>query len=197
MTPKTRQLAALGSLVCVLMVAIWWQMGHRDTAASAAQPPRPGRAAAGAPPAPLRPQPAADVPVVQLALLDAARSEPVDSGRDPFRFGSGSRRAASSEGTSSGFAPATRPREPQADIVPAEPPGPPPPPPITLKFIGIVRKTGQDAPIAVLSDARGIYHGREGDLIEGRYRIVRIANETIEMTYADGRGRQVIRLSGS
>jgi hypothetical protein len=135
--------------------------------------------------------------VVELARLEATRSEPVDSGRDPFRFGSGSRRASTSDGTSSGFAPASRLRDPQAEIVPAEPPGPPPPPPITLKFIGIVRKTGQDAPIAVLSDARGIYHGREGDLIEGRYRIVRIGNETIEMTYADGRGRQLIRLSGS
>jgi hypothetical protein len=49
----------------------------------------------------------------------------------------------------------------------------------------------------VLSDGRGIYRGVEGDIIEGRYRIVRIGTESIEMTHLDGSGRQVIRLSGS
>ncbi|MDO8836884.1 MAG: hypothetical protein Q7V01_14880 [Vicinamibacterales bacterium] len=192
MTPNARQLIGLGGLVCVLAVVVWWQSGRGGTAGSAARPLQTAQAVVAA-----RPGPAADVPVVALALLETARSEPVDSGRDPFRFGSGSRRPAANDGASSGLEPAVRPRDPQAEIVPAAPPGPPPLPPITLKFIGIVRKTGQDAPIAVLSDARGIYHGREGDLIEGRYRIVRIGNETIELTYADGRGRQLIRLSGS
>ena len=50
---------------------------------------------------------------------------------------------------------------------------------------------------SILSDGRGIYQGREGDIIEGRYRIVRIGLESVEMTYLDGRGRQTIRLSGS
>jgi Tfp pilus assembly protein PilP len=77
------------------------------------------------------------------------------------------------------------------------PAGPPPPPPIPLKFIGIVQKQGESTRIAVLSDGRGVYHGREGDVIEGRYRIVRIGNDSVEMVYLDGRGRQVIRLSGA
>jgi hypothetical protein len=66
-----------------------------------------------------------------------------------------------------------------------------------MKFIGVVEAVSPAQRIAVLSDARGVYEGREGDVIEGRYRIVRIGQESIEMAYLDGRGRQTIRLSGS
>jgi hypothetical protein len=41
-----------------------------------------------------------------------------------------------------------------------------------------------------------VYHGREGETIEGRYRIVRIGQESIVMEYEDGRGRTTIRLTG-
>ena len=40
-------------------------------------------------------------------------------------------------------------------------------------------------------------YGSEGDIIEGRYRIVRIGVESIELAWVDGRGQQTIRLSGS
>jgi hypothetical protein len=51
--------------------------------------------------------------------------------------------------------------------------------------------------VAVLSDGRGnVFNGREGDIIEGRYRLLKIGAESVELAYADGRGRQVIRLSG-
>jgi hypothetical protein len=48
----------------------------------------------------------------------------------------------------------------------------------------------------VLSDGKATMHGRDGDIIDGRYRIVKIGVESIEVTYVDGRGRQVIRLTG-
>jgi hypothetical protein len=38
--------------------------------------------------------------------------------------------------------------------------------------------------------------GKDGDIIDGRYRIVKIGTESVELTYVDGRGRQVIRLTG-
>jgi hypothetical protein len=50
--------------------------------------------------------------------------------------------------------------------------------------------------IAILSDARSTYYGREGEVLEGRYRIVKIGVESIELTYLDGRGRQTIRQTG-
>jgi hypothetical protein len=77
--------------------------------------------------------------------------------------------------------------------------GPPPPPPvapITLKFIGIIDRGGLR--IAVLSDSAGhIDYGAEGAIIGGRYRVLKIGVESIEMAHLDGRGRQTIRLTGS
>ena len=49
----------------------------------------------------------------------------------------------------------------------------------------------------MLSDGRGgLMYGREGDTVDGRYRMLRVGTDSIEMAYVDGRGRQTIRLSG-
>lgn len=73
--------------------------------------------------------------------------------------------------------------------------GPPQPPPIPLKFIGTL-----DVPnlgkLAVFSDCRTTMRGKEGDIIDGRYRLVKIGVESVQMEYADGRGRTTIRMSG-
>ena len=50
--------------------------------------------------------------------------------------------------------------------------------------------------VAVFSDGRDVFYGREGDLIEGRYKILRIGVESVELSYVDGRGRQRIPLTG-
>jgi hypothetical protein len=94
------------------------------------------------------------------------------------------------------------PRAPQPAVTepvtsPLPPPPPAGPPAIPMRFIGVVEATQQAQKIAILSDGRGIYQGREGDIIEGRYRILRIGVESVDMAYLDGRGRQTIRLSGS
>ena len=76
--------------------------------------------------------------------------------------------------------------------------GPPPPAPIPLKFIGLA--SSKDDPnigrLAILTDGRGVYYGREGEVIEGRYRILKIGVESIDLAYLDGRGRQTIRQTG-
>jgi hypothetical protein len=77
---------------------------------------------------------------------------------------------------------------------PPPPPPPPPIPPIPLKFIGTIETRG--GKIAAFSDCRTTMHGKEGDLIDGRYRLVRIGVESVVMEYADGRGRTTIRMSG-
>ncbi len=51
--------------------------------------------------------------------------------------------------------------------------------------------------VASLSDGRGMLTGREGDVIDGRYRIVKIGIESIVMEYLDGKGRQTIPLRGT
>jgi hypothetical protein len=75
--------------------------------------------------------------------------------------------------------------------------GPPPPPPIPLKFIGLVDAPTQAGRVAILSDGRGnVVHGKEGDTIEGRYRLLKVGTDSIELAYVDGRGRQTVRLAG-
>jgi hypothetical protein len=128
-------------------------------------------------------------PDVHLETLDEPRTKPGEVRRDLFRF--------------KPKAPPPSPSSSQGDK-PAPPPapsGPPPPPalaPIALKFISVWEMPGQNKKIAVLSDGKGgvpIY-GTEGETIEGRYKILRIGAESIELAYLDGRGRQTIRLSG-
>jgi hypothetical protein len=154
--------------------------------------PAPGMAAGGASTGGARGK-AQDtgVPDVRLELLqheDAAFQNPV---RNPFRF---ERR------TTPGGAPGVSRRPRRVVEVPPEPVGPPPvppPPPIPLRYIGFLQPQGGSGRIAVLSDGRGtVIDGKEGDVIEGRYRLLRIGNDSADLIYLDGRGRQTIRLSG-
>jgi hypothetical protein len=116
---------------------------------------------------------------------DDATSTP---SRDVFRFGQ--RRAAVV------VPPQPTPRVPVEPVLQA-PTGPPPPPPIPLRYIGYLDQVGEVPRVAVLSDGRGnVFNGKEGDVIEGRYRVLRIGNDSADLIYIDGRGRQTIRLSG-
>jgi hypothetical protein len=129
-----------------------------------------------------------EAPDVHLEALNAERAEP-EADRNLFRF----RPKAP---------PPAPPPPPPGPVttttsVPAGPPPPPPVPPINLKFIGILDVPGRGQKIAALSDGRNTFHGVEGDIIEGRYRILKIGVESIEIAYVDGRGRQTIRLTGS
>lgn len=132
--------------------------------------------------------PAATAPAVHLHALEAGRPKPLSLDRNLFRF-----RPKPAPPPPPAVRPVVATPAPSA---PAEPP-PPRLPPITYRFIGIVEAPDQAQRIAVLSDGQRVLRGREGDLIEGRYRILRIGADTIEMAYADGRGRQTIRLTGS
>jgi hypothetical protein len=85
---------------------------------------------------------------------------------------------------------------PSPDPLPSPLPAPPTASPIALKFIGIVNLPGDRGRLAVLSDGDFVYHGRQGDIVEGRYRILSIGDESIELELTDGRGTQVLPLSG-
>ena len=79
--------------------------------------------------------------------------------------------------------------------LPPEPSVPPGPPPIPLKYIGFFEQRG-GVKIAAFSDCRMTMRGREGEIIAGQYRLVRIGVESVVMEYVDGRGRTTIRQSG-
>ena len=184
MAPKTvRQLAILAVLLVVLVVALTYNRENLSGDPST----RPARRAAVARATAGRDE----VGVVNMPSLTTARPEPEGGARNPFRF-----RPAAPPPSLEPARPPQAPGEMAGSTMPSEPPGPPPLPPITLKFIGVVEQSAR-LKLAVLSDGRNVFYGKEGDTIEGRYRIERIGPESIDMAYLDGRGRQTLRLSGS
>jgi len=133
------------------------------------------------------------IPTVALAALGQERPEPVDTGRDPFRFGAAPDPKPQGGTPSTGAVPVLGPAAPGLPAGPTEPPGPPP---IVLKFIGFAKQGTAGRLYAVLRDDRGIYYGAEGDVVEGRYRILRVTTDGVEIAYVDGRGRTNIPLTG-
>lgn len=191
-----RQLPLLAGLLGVLLLVLWWQFG--GSSAAPAAPAAAGRPAASAPPG-RSPAAASTAELfargVALARLSEDRPAPEESGRDPFRSGASSSAATGTGRGATGAVPTPAVPAPVLPVVPAPPPGPPPPPAISVKFIGIVsrRDIGK---VAVLSDGKNVYYGREGEIVDGRWRIVAIGEESLQIEYADGRGRQTVRLTG-
>jgi hypothetical protein len=184
-TDRMRRVALAVALVVLAAVAYraWTAMGTPSGAAVRSSNPR-ARAAARTPDAP------GTAPDVHLTALNGERPKPMPGERNLFRF------ETSKPVVPSGSA--ARPPVVTAPAVPTGPPGPPPLPPIALRFIGIIESPTQAARIAALVDNTGrTYHGAEGEVVAGQYRILRIGVESIEISYLDGRGRQTIRLSGS
>jgi hypothetical protein len=122
---------------------------------------------------------------LELAKLDSA-GEPTETTRNPFRFGV--------------KPPPPAPVAPVRPVAPpAPPPGPPPPPPvpaIPLKFIG--RMVLDKQIVAVLSDTKGtVFRALEGQVVDGRYRVVKIGEESLVIEYVNGTGRMTLPLRGS
>jgi hypothetical protein len=63
-----------------------------------------------------------------------------------------------------------------------------------MKYIGYMDAPG--GKIANFSDCRATYRGREGEIVGGQYRLIRIGVESVVMEYPDGRGRTTLRMSG-
>lgn len=187
-----RQRLLLAALVVVLAAALWWSFG--STGGGSLAPPASARARPTGPAGVggRRGDVAAVVEPVALDALQSPGPEPAESGRNPFRFQSKAAPAPPDDNAS-----AAPNGAPGAAPIAQGPTGPPPPPPIPLRFIGTVDELARHLKLAVLSDGRNVFYGREGDIIEGRYRIVRIGVESIEMMHVDGRGQQTIRLTGS
>jgi len=180
-----RKQILLGALLIALAVIGYRQLAMTSPAASpSSNPSRPAAAPARGGSAPG----AVTAPEVHLEALDDERPKPAEADRNLFRF-KPKAPPPPPPSTSRGGPPTIAPPPPPVNT------GSPQLPPITLKFIGTMNSEGKT--IAVLSDGQGPpMFGVEGQTIAGKYRILRIGVESIEMAYVDGRGRQTIRLTG-
>jgi hypothetical protein len=181
---RPRPWLVIALAVVVTMYAITWLIPGKSAAPVA--PPSKPRVAAKT-----RTGAQSAVPDVNLEALNQPRPANEGGRRNPFRF----------------YVPPPPPDpvptvvskplpvQPEQPVIPP-PPIVPPPPPITLKFMGILEGVPGVGKVAAFSDCRSTMRGREGEIIDGRYRLVRIGVESVVMEYVDGRGRTTIRMSG-
>jgi len=191
-TERRRQLL-LAVLAVVLAVVVYYawpgtsrqstpSSNQRAAGTSGAVRDRTARGAA--------PQPTTDV---HLEALEAERPKPGPTERNLFRFREKPPPPPPPPGAGD--------RMPQRDVpvnIDPGPPQPPPVPPINLKFLGLFWPAPGKPKIAIFSDGNGPpQFAKEGDVVLGRYRVLKIGEESVEVAYSDGRGRQTIRMTGS
>jgi hypothetical protein len=123
---------------------------------------------------------------VKLERLQETLPAPDDTERNPFRF---------QPKAPPPPPPGPRDRQPEVKPFPKVEPIVPQTPAIPLKFIGVTEAPGVGK-IAALTDCRHTVQGVEGEIIEGRYRIVKIGVESLVIEYVDGKGRTTLRMSG-
>ncbi len=123
-------------------------------------------------------------PTLRLDVLRASEEVKYEGkGRNIFRAGSEP-------------APDVTPPKPTADKTPVVPPGPPPPPPITLKFYGFASKPGEPRQV-FLSQGDDVFIAGEGDIVNRRYKVVRIGPVSVEVEDLQYNHRQVLPLTQS
>ena len=77
---------------------------------------------------------------------------------------------------------------------PQLPPQPPPPPPINLKFYGFANKPGEPKRI-FLTKGEDVFIAREGEIVDHRYKVVRINMNSVEIEDVLSNNRQSIPLT--
>lgn len=74
------------------------------------------------------------------------------------------------------------------------PPPPPPPPPINLKFYGFASKPGEPKKV-FLSQGEDVFIATEGEIIDRRYKVLRISPMSVEIEDMLNNNRQSIPLT--
>jgi len=89
--------------------------------------------------------------------------------------------------------PITRVNTDQAKA-PVIPQGPPPPPPINLKFYGFASKPGEPKKV-FLSQGEDVFIAGEGEIVDRRYKVLRITPMSVEVEDVLNNNRQSIPLT--
>ena len=180
--PRRPRTSLLVLLAIVLAAAAFVTL--RPSTGPTPQTSNPGRV-----PQPTTGEKALDPQQLQVRLPDLKKPppEPGDTERNPFRF-----QPKAPPPPPPGPPPGLKKPDPYPPVeVPA---GPPPPPPIPWKFIGVTEAAGVGK-IAALSDCKHVVQGREGEKIEGQYKIVKIGIESLVIERTDGT-QTTLRMSG-
>ncbi len=184
---ERRRALALVVLLVALVVWAWWPEGApqaptgavADTSASGA-----GRAAVAAGQTALQ-----SLTLPEPVHLEALVREPrtLAVGRDLFRYGS--------RPLPPPPPPLDAPRVTTAPPAPARPAGPPP---IPLRLTGRFEAPDGRIVVTLKDPASGaLFHASENEIVDGRYRIIKVGAQSVVLSYLDGSGQRTIAWGGS
>jgi hypothetical protein len=180
---QKKQVAMLVVLLIIAATVLYYQFGGPSTEVTG-----PASNTAGPIPAPAVPAGALPEPL-RLASLEPVAEES-GGARNPFGFGVPPPPPAPPP-------PPPQPPRPTPTPQPPAPVSPPPRPAIPVKFLGVAEDPSRPGKMVSLSINGVVVLAREGDVVDGRFRLVKVGLESIVMAYLDGQGQQVIRQSGS
>ncbi len=187
---RTKLIAAVVLLALAVVFLARWLFGSGGAASSAAATPPPADSAIVAAPHGRRTSPAAKkVSAVQRSLDPSLRYDWLKVSEDTKYEGKGRNIFRAQIDIPQPKAPAVTDKLP-----PAPPPGPPPPPPIPLKFFGFASKPGEPKRI-FLSQGEDVFIAGEGEIVDRRYRILRISPMSVEVEDVLTNNRQSIPLT--
>ena len=121
------------------------------------------------------------------ALLGGA-PEPGGGARNPFRFTPTAPPSLMPEGGVAGGTPAI----PPGGVDGWRPAGEPP----AVRFLGVLEAPESVGRVAVVTDGAGVWHGRVGDVVGGRYRIVAIDSTAMVLERVENGERLTLTPSG-
>ena len=181
-------LAVLGAIALVMMGYEFWPSSSTPVAATA---PTTSNAAAARPNM-RRTASGKLVPVVQ-PRLDPTLDLNLLSQSEEIKYAGNGRNI---------FVAGSRPIEPvrvnpatdQRSTTLNGPPVPPPPPPITLKFFGFANRPGETKKVFLSQDA-DVFIAAEGDIVDRRYRVLRISPTSVEVEDVLNNNRQSLPLT--
>jgi hypothetical protein len=127
---------------------------------------------------------------VRLEALEEERPVPGEAERNPFRF-----KPKSAPPMSGQPPPSFKP--PDVESLPAKP-SVPQVPPITVKFLGIAEfpDGSTRAVFTECTTGRRTVQLKEGEVILGQYRLVKIGLQSVVVEHLDGRGRTTLAKTG-
>lgn len=173
---RRQQLGRLGVVLLGLAIVAWYQWPQAAPVAPASNLP------AG------RPQPATQAYTLPepIRLGDLERVPPASEiGRNPFSFG-----------TRFTGPPPTARSTPTYNPIAEAPALPQGPPPIGLRLAGLLVSPGTNRTVAMLKDpaSGALFHAFEGDIVDGRYRLVKVGAQSVVVSYVDGSGIRTLGL---
>jgi hypothetical protein len=185
--PGARRRLLMMVIAFVVIATAWFKWGGGPEIvvpktlgpAATSKPTMAGRPTARTKAGPMPPQP------LRLAEMEVVPDEP-DAGRNLFQFGMHPP------------PPAPKPTPLPPPPPPPAPTGPPPPPPIPPVPLWVTTILDTDGTLrAYLHDKAGnSWEGTEGAIIDGRYRLLKVGQTSVVLTYLDGTGQVTKYIGG-